>query len=75
MVDPSAQPNGLFRVLVEPAPGRTAWPDVAFVPLGAKVRGWIQMETVTVGYELWRVLNNFPLEFRRPGREEPEAAR
>ncbi len=21
------------------------------------------METVTVGYELWRVLNDFPLEF------------
>ncbi|KQT82585.1 RND transporter [Methylobacterium sp. Leaf465] len=75
MIDPSAQPNGLFRVLVEPAPGKIAWPDVAFIPLGAKVRGWIQMETVTVGYELWRVLNNFPLEFRRPGREGQEATR
>jgi hypothetical protein len=30
---------------------------------------------VTVGYELWRVLNNFPLEFRRPGREGQEATR
>lgn len=70
-VDPSAQTNGLFRVLVEAAPGKPAWPDVDFIPLGAKVRGWIQMETVTVGYELWRVLNNFPLEFRRPGLERP----
>ena len=66
-VDPSAQANGLFRVLVEPAPGKRDWPPVDYVRLGAKVRGWIQMETVTVGYELWRQLNDFPLEFRRPG--------
>lgn len=69
-VDPSAQATGLFRVLVEPMPGKPAWPDVAFIPLGAKVRGWIQMETVTIGYELWRQLNNFPLEFRRPVLDE-----
>ena len=31
------------------------------------MRGWVQGETVKVGYELWRQLNNFPLEFgRRP---------
>ncbi len=64
-VDPSAQPNGLFRVLVEPVPGRPEWPSSAFIPLGAKVRGWVQMETVTIGYELWRKLNNFPPEFGR----------
>lgn len=62
-VDPSAQPSGLFRVLVEQDPDQARWPDVDFIPLGAKLRGWIRMETVSVGYELWRVLNNFPLEF------------
>ena len=62
-VDPSAQPSGLFRVLVEQDPDRSAWPNVDFIPLGAKVRGWIRMETVSLGYELWRVLNNFPLKF------------
>ncbi|GJE52971.1 hypothetical protein GOFOIKOB_6046 [Methylobacterium tardum] len=62
-VDPSAQPGGLFRVLVEQDPGGSAWPNTNFIPLGAKVRGWIRMETVSLGYELWRVLNNFPLEF------------
>ncbi|MGC6401190.1 efflux RND transporter periplasmic adaptor subunit [Sphingomonas sp. FW199] len=68
-VDPSAQINGLFRVLVEPMPGKPAWPDDDFVRLGAKARGWIQMETVSLGYELWRQLNDFPLEFRRPAIE------
>ncbi|WP_457103732.1 efflux RND transporter periplasmic adaptor subunit [Methylobacterium sp. P5_C11] len=67
-VDPSAQPTGLFRVLVEQDPDQARWPDVDFIPLGAKARGWIRMETVSVGYELWRVLNNFPLEFPRTPR-------
>ena len=68
-IDPSALETGLFRVLVEPDPEKAPWPDPAYVRLGAKVRGWILMETVTVGYELWRQLNDFPLEFRRPGSE------
>ena len=65
-MDPAASTNGLFRVLVEPMPGKPAWPDRRFTRLGAKVRGWVQMETVSVGYELWRQLNDFPLEFGRP---------
>ncbi len=42
-VDPSAQPSGLFRVLVEQDRGQSAWPDVDAIPLGAKARvgsGW-----------------------------------
>lgn len=62
-LDPTASATGLFRVLVEPMPGKPAWPDQRFTRLGAKVRGWVQMETVSVGYELWRQLNDFPLEF------------
>jgi len=65
-IDPSAQPSGLFRVLVEPMPGKPAWPNDNYVRLGSKVRGWIQMETVTIVYELWRQLNDFPLEFPTP---------
>ncbi|MCW1431896.1 HlyD family secretion protein [Novosphingobium sp. JCM 18896] len=62
-LDPTPGANGLFRVLIEPMPGKPAWPDRRFARLGAKVRGWIQMETVSVGYELWRQLNDFPLSF------------
>ena len=62
-VDPSARPDGLFRVLVEPRPESRAWPAAEQIRLGAKARGWVRLETVTVGYELWRQLNNFPPEF------------
>ena len=41
--------------------------DLLLIRPGGKVRGWVQGETVLVGYELWRQLNDFPLEFgRRP---------
>lgn len=62
-IDPAAAPNGLFRVLVEPARGKPAWPDPRFTRVGGKVHGWVQGGTVTVGYELWRLLNDFPLQF------------
>lgn len=62
-IDATANQQGLFRILVEPRPGKPAWPDRRFVRLGSKVQGWVQGKTVTVGYELWRQLNDFPLEF------------
>lgn len=62
-VDPTPRSDGLFRVLVEPVPGKTEWPAVRFVRQGGKVLGWVQDDTVSVGYELWRQLNDFPLNF------------
>lgn len=62
-VDPTPRADGLFRVLVEPMPGKPAWPARRFVRQGGKVLGWIQGDNVTVGYELWRQLNDFPLNF------------
>jgi multidrug efflux pump subunit AcrA (membrane-fusion protein) len=65
-VDAAASPNGLYRILVSQAPDRPPWPTEPSVRLGAKVRGWVMMDTVSVGYELWRQLNDFPLQFQRP---------
>lgn len=46
--------NGLPRM------GECGWPPESFVRLGANVRGWVLLETVTLGFEIWRLLNNFP---------------
>jgi len=60
-VDPSAQANGRFRVLVtEDTEAETPWPDDRFVRYGSKARGWVLLETVPVGFEIWRKMNNFP---------------
>lgn len=64
-IDPAAQNNGLFRVLVkEDVTEVNPWPSDEYVRFGSKVRGWVLLEQVKVGYELWRQYNNFPAEFR-----------
>jgi len=63
-VDPSADATGKFRVLLVERPDdvnpESRWPDEQFVRFGATARGWILLDTVSVGYEIWRQLNNFP---------------
>lgn len=62
-VDPSAQANGQFRILIaEDANAPHPWPEERYARYGAKVRAWVLLETVPVGYEIWRQLNNFPPE-------------
>ena len=64
-IDPSAQANGRFRVLVAEDFGadQPPWPDRSYVRYGSGARGWVLLETVPVGYEIWRQLNNFPPNF------------
>jgi len=63
-VDPSAQTSGRFRVLVvEDKSDPNEWPDQRFVRFGSKARGWVLLEQVPIGYEIWRQLNNFPPNF------------
>lgn len=60
-VDPAAQPNGQFRVLIaEAADAEVRWPQERYVRYGAGARAWILLETVPLGYELWRRMNAFP---------------
>lgn len=60
-VDQSAQTNGRFRVLIaEDTAQQYRWPEERYVRFGAAVQAWVLLETVPVGYEIWRQLNNFP---------------
>lgn len=57
--DPSISPNGKFRVLIVQDPAEK-WPNHNFLRFGTRARGWVLLNTVKVGYEWWRQLNNFP---------------
>lgn len=60
-VDRSAQINGQFRVLIaEEKLEGNGWPEERYVRFGAAVQAFVLLETVPVGYEIWRQLNNFP---------------
>ncbi len=58
-VDPSVNKKGKFRVLVVPEDNES-WPDTLFLRQGTRVVGWILLDTVRLGYELWRIFNGFP---------------
>jgi multidrug efflux pump subunit AcrA (membrane-fusion protein) len=64
-VDAAASSNGLYRLLVEPAPDKPAWPKEP------SVRGWVLMDTVKVWFELWRQLNDFPLQYTPAPKDAP----
>lgn len=62
-VDQAAQPDGRFRVLIrEDKSDPHRWPEERFVRFGAKAQAWVLLDTVPVGYEIWRQLNSFPPE-------------
>jgi RND family efflux transporter MFP subunit len=69
-VDPSISRNGLFRIMIVQDPDSAPWPDDRFLRFGAKVKGWVLLDTVSVGYELWRQLNNFPPRFDQRGTQQ-----
>lgn len=58
-VDQTATPEGLFRVIILPAEGEK-WPASRFIRQGTRVNGWILLNNVSLGYELWRQFNGFP---------------
>lgn len=66
-VDAQATPRGKFRVVV--VPGDDAeWPNADVLRQGNLANGWILLQKVPLGYELWRQLNGFPPDL------PPEAA-
>lgn len=59
-VDPTDNGTGNFRVMVVPDTQYPDWPSARFLRQGVSAKGWILLENVTIGYEIWRVLNGFP---------------
>jgi len=59
-VDPTDNGKGQFRVMVLPKSGARNWPNVQVLRQGVMAKGWLLLDRVSIGYELWRLLNNFP---------------
>jgi len=67
LVDITQEGSGKFRILVGPKPDSTEseqWPDTRYLRQGVRAHGWVLLERVTVGYELWRRFNDFPPSLR-----------
>jgi membrane fusion protein, adhesin transport system len=59
-VDATADDQGRFRVVVSPDPYDEPWPDTRWLRQGVRANGWILLERVSLGFELWRQFNGFP---------------
>ena len=60
LVDSTDNGHGKFRVLVEKDPREDAWPGQNYLRQGVRANGWILLNEVPLGYELWRQFNGFP---------------
>ncbi len=59
-VDAMAAEDGRYRVVVLPDPDDLPWPDTRWLRQGVRVNGWVLLERVRLGFELWRQINGFP---------------
>jgi membrane fusion protein, adhesin transport system len=61
-IDPTDDGYGRFRVLVEPDRlfDEDDWPEDKYLRQGNQAVGWVFLNRVTLGYELWRQFNGFP---------------
>jgi multidrug efflux pump subunit AcrA (membrane-fusion protein) len=63
VIDPGAAEDGTVRVIVFPDQGEE-WPDAKYLRQGVRVIGWVLLDTVRLGWELWRQFNGFPPTLR-----------
>lgn len=59
LIDASDNGKGSFRVLVTPD-SDASWPPATFLRQGVRAMGWVLLNRVSLGYELWRRFNGFP---------------
>ena len=69
LVDASDNGRGQFRALVQADPDAAPWPEQRYLRQGVRANGWILLDEVSLGFELWRQFNGFP-----PATTEPTTA-
>ncbi|MBS1828194.1 MAG: HlyD family efflux transporter periplasmic adaptor subunit [Acidobacteria bacterium] len=72
LVDSTDNGEGKFRVLVTPDPNDEPWPSARWLRQGVRANGWVLLNQVKLGFELWRQFNGFPptVAITEPGKEK-----
>ncbi|MGD8863817.1 MAG: HlyD family efflux transporter periplasmic adaptor subunit [Myxococcales bacterium] len=76
-VDAHGDGRGHFRLVVVPDPKSEPWPDARFLRQGVRANGWILLDQVSLGFEMWRQLNGFPptVQWQEPAPGSMESAK
>mgnify|MGYP000170669777 CR=1 FL=1 len=64
-VDATDNGKGQFRIVVTQLEGEQ-WPDSRYLRQGVRANGWVLLNQVSLGYELWRQFNGFPPALSAP---------
>ena len=67
-VDSHADDEGRFRVVVLPL-NQDDWPHGGYLRQGVRANGWVLLDQVSLGFELWRQFNGFPPAVETPAAE------
>jgi len=60
-VDATDNGKGQFRILITPNEAEQKWPSDRYLRQGVRANGWVMLRRVSLGYEIWRQLNGFPV--------------
>lgn len=61
-VDATDNGKGEFRILITPnEDDEQQWPSDRYLRQGVRANGWVMLRRVSLGYEIWRQLNGFPV--------------
>ena len=60
LLDATDDGSGRFRILVAPDASDEAWPESRYLRQGVRANGWVLLQQVKLGFELWRRFNGFP---------------
>jgi hypothetical protein len=74
VVDATTTRVGKFRILVVPDPNEPAWPNSDILRQGLRAKGWVLLNQVPLGWELWRRFNAFPPSVSPPPVATPAQA-
>jgi len=64
-VDATDDGQGKFRIVVVPDDDEP-WPEARYLRQGVRANGWVLLNQVSLGYELWRQFNGFPPAITAP---------
>lgn len=59
-VDPADDGRGDFRIVVVPDHEDGPWPAASYLRQGVLAKGWVLLNQVSLGFEIWRQFNGFP---------------
>jgi hypothetical protein len=59
-VDAADDGRGDFRIVIQPDHEDGPWPAPSYLRQGVLARGWVLLDRVSLGFEVWRQFNGFP---------------